>query len=90
MRGARGLVLLALWCRVLGRLTAACRNRWGVAKRLRRGTLNPVLEGSNPSAPTIREASDGATQLEDRRGIDRADPQWRAEDLLWECPPGAC
>ena len=27
---------------------------WGVAKLVRRGTLDPVFEGSNPSAPTTR------------------------------------
>ena len=33
---------------------------WGVAKRLRRGALNPVSEGSNPSAP----ATSGASEME--------------------------
>ena len=40
-----------------------------MAKRLRRGTLNPVFEGSNPSAPAIRRARDGATQLEEELAV---------------------
>ena len=36
------------------RCSAGDTRGWGVAKRLRRGTLNPVFEGSNPSAPAKR------------------------------------